>query len=316
MKAKSSPPVPSPSVQEAMGEGGEAVEMDTRGLKSLLQILAEREVSEEPWEDAQENRSVEIDSSVELSEAVLRGLDKEAVLAAMKRELESLKRFQVFATVPLSSVPPNSRIISTRWVITVKPCGTVKARLVARDVNNGSWQDTFSSTPSSAGLRCALALAAHRGWSVVTGDLTTAFLHATIPEGETVYVRAAHPLHQAGTCWQLQRALYGLRQAPRLFQERLSGQFAELGLVRCKAEPSLFVASNGSLVVSCHVDDPLIAGERDACDRFCEELGQTCCFQKGCLLGFDFLGPIFGEGMAKPSRWEKGFSVQKSAKVL
>ena len=309
VKAKSSPPVPSPSVQEAMGEGGEAVEMetDTGGLDSLLQILAESEVSEEPWEDVQENRSVEIDSSVELSEAVLCGLDKEAVLAAMQRELDSLNHFQVFATVPLSSVPPNSRIISTRWVITVKPCGTVKARLVARDVNNGTWQDTFSSTPSSTGLRCALALAAHRGWSVVTGDLTTAFLHATIPEGEAVYVRAAHPLHQAGTCWQLQRALYGLRQAPRLFQEWLSDQFAELGLVRCKADPSLFVASNGSLVVSCHVDDPLIAGERDACDHFCSELGKRVAFKKGTFWDSTSWARYLGREWQRLPDGRKGF---------
>ena len=169
---------------------------------------------------------------------------------------------------PVSSVPPGNRIISTRWVVTVKPCGTVKARLVVRDLNDGSWQDTFSSTPSSVGLRCALSGAASRGWSVLTGDLTAAFLHATVPDDEPIFVRAAAPLHKPGFCWRLRRALYGLRQAPRLFQECLSGQFKELGLVRCKSETSLYVAQDFSLIVSCHVDDPVIMGSKAACEEF------------------------------------------------
>ena len=255
-------------------------------LGTLLQVLA-LQVSEEPEEDAQETRTLEIDSGVELSEAVLNGLDKEAVRAAMQRELDALNRFEVYTTVPVSSVPPGNRVISTRWVVTVKPCGTVKARLVVRDLNDGSWQDTFSSTPSSVGLRCALSVAASRGWSVLTGDLTAAFLHATVPDDEPIFVRAAAPLHKPGFCWRLRRALYGLRQAPRLFQEWLSGQFEELGLVRCKSEPSLYVAQDSSLIVSCHVDDPVIMGSKASCEEFCTELAKRVAFKKGAYWSHD-----------------------------
>eukprot|EP00972_Heterocapsa_arctica_P018123 2677498-Heterocapsa_arctica.AAC.1 len=55
-------------------------------------------------------------------------------------------------------------------------------------------------------------------WVVCIGDVSTAFLHAPLG-AERVYVRPPPNLREPGVLWRLQKALYGLRAAPRLFQE-------------------------------------------------------------------------------------------------
>eukprot|EP00972_Heterocapsa_arctica_P100629 14837316-Heterocapsa_arctica.AAC.1 len=74
---------------------------------------------------------------------------------------------------------------------------------------------------------------------MLLGDVSTAFLHAPLPAGAKVYVIPPACDRQPGKVWRM-KALYGLRQSPRLFQEHLAGILASEGYVRLRADPQLY----------------------------------------------------------------------------
>ena len=110
-------------------------------------------------------------------------------------------------------------MIPTRWILHDRPAKGIKARLVAQQINDGSVQDTFAATPGSVGQVLLLYIATKKKWTVCIGDVSTAFLHAPLGEGERVYVRPPANLRKAGVWWRLTKVLYSLRAAPRMFQE-------------------------------------------------------------------------------------------------
>eukprot|EP00972_Heterocapsa_arctica_P000642 93330-Heterocapsa_arctica.AAC.1 len=71
--------------------------------------------------------------------------------------------------------------------------------------------------------------AVQSSWAIAVGDVSTAFLHTPLPAGTSVYVRPPPSEHKDGVIWQLNKAVYGLRQAPRLFQEFLSKELEAVG---------------------------------------------------------------------------------------
>ncbi len=99
------------------------------------------------------------------------------------------------------------------------------------------------------------------------GDFSTAFLH--VPIDEETYVIAPKVLWVDGepVYWKLARGLYGMRKAPQLFNEYLSGVLEKFGMTKLKSEPTVFV--KGELRLPVHVDDPLATGpEKDIEELF------------------------------------------------
>eukprot|EP00972_Heterocapsa_arctica_P108811 16021761-Heterocapsa_arctica.AAC.1 len=54
--------------------------------------------------------------------------------------------------------------------------------------------------------------------------------------------------------WMAQRALYGLRESPRLFQEHFSSTVARFGWTRLRTDPMLYKHTSGALM-SVFADD-------------------------------------------------------------
>ena len=77
---------------------------------------------------------------------------KELELAGMKKEMESMLNFEVFSEVPATSLSDLelSHAISSRWVKTRKPDGTVRCRFVVRGFDQvvEDPNQSFTSTPS------------------------------------------------------------------------------------------------------------------------------------------------------------------------
>ena len=79
-------------------------------------------------------------------------------------------------------------MIQTRWVLRWKG-DDVKARLVAKGYDQDTTdQETYASTPLLLSFKAAILFAILRGWKVLFGDISTAFLHADLPEGDYIYV--------------------------------------------------------------------------------------------------------------------------------
>jgi len=128
--------------------------------------------------------------------------------AAMESEIRSLLEIGVIRPASFQQTVGH-KIINTRWVHKEKmlPHGLgIKSRLVVKDFNDGSTStDLHAGTPCMSSLRAILVLASwHQNdetekhdLCVATADISTAFMHASIPEDEVIYIRA--PPEMPGT---------------------------------------------------------------------------------------------------------------------
>eukprot|EP00972_Heterocapsa_arctica_P030648 4510470-Heterocapsa_arctica.AAC.1 len=87
--------------------------------------------------------------------------------------------------------------------------------------------DVYAATASSVSARTLLALATARrrqgqNVTLMIGDVSTAFLHAPLPPERKFYLIPPATEHVGGELWHLRKALYGLRESPRWFQEHLA----------------------------------------------------------------------------------------------
>eukprot|EP00972_Heterocapsa_arctica_P048740 7182341-Heterocapsa_arctica.AAC.1 len=133
-------------------------------------------------------------------------LDPVKAKAAMDKELSSFATFRVKTDRPEREAREiGAKIVTSRWIVHDR--GAVKgykARLVAREVNDGSLADTYAATPSPIGQRLLLLWATRHRWTVTTGDVSTAFLHA--PIDEQVLIVPPVNLQQPGILWKLHKA--------------------------------------------------------------------------------------------------------------
>ena len=87
------------------------------------------------------------------------------------------------------------------------------------------------------------------------GNVTAAFLHADLEEGEEVYVKMPRGFDKKGKVLKLRKTLYGLRQSPRAFWKYMVQKMEACGMPQSKLDPCLFVGESASCV--CFIDDLL-----------------------------------------------------------
>jgi hypothetical protein len=92
-------------------------------------------------------------------------------------------------------------------------------------------------------------------------DVSTAFLNGILEE--EVYMRPPEGVHcPPGYCWRLKRALYGLKQSPRVWNQMFDKKLTSLGAHRLDAETCLYVfkGEKGEICyLVVYVDDLLLA---------------------------------------------------------
>jgi hypothetical protein len=89
------------------------------------------------------------------------------------------------------------------------------------------------------------------------GDITAAFVHADVEEGENIYVKMPRGFKQKGKVLKLKKTLYGLHQSPRAFCLYLTEKMEACGIKQCTLDPCLFIGKK--VMCICYVDD-LISG--------------------------------------------------------
>jgi hypothetical protein len=114
-------------------------------------------------------------------------------------------------------------------------------------------------------IRVLLAIAAVQQWPLYQLDVNTAFLHGDLKE--EVYMKPPPGLHLSSpnlVC-KLQRSLYGLKQASRQWNTKLTDTLLSSGYLQSKSDYSLFTKqrSTGFTVILVYVDD-LVLGGTDA----------------------------------------------------
>jgi hypothetical protein len=184
---------------------------------------------------------------------------------AMEGELASHHEMGSFEVV---QKPHGVRVLPTMWVFARKldAQGRVeryKARLVIqgnRQVAGVDFDEVFAPVSRFATLRVFLAMVAREDMELHQLDVKTAFLNADLDRD--VY---AYPAQGSGVprdkVLLLKRAVYGLRQAPRAWFERLKEHLVSFGFEPSSADPSLYVLNKDGVrsYLLVYVDDLLAA---------------------------------------------------------
>ena len=203
----------------------------------------------------------------------------EDIKQAMLNEFQQLQQQNVGTPVNKNNLTDKQRrsIIDTRWAISERPSSaspttTLKARFCGKgftqEVSNTN-VETYAATPSSQSLRLLLQYSILRNWQVTSCDVSSALLNTPITT-ETFVVPPREFIQDNNIVWRLNKALYGLRTAPKLWQQRLGATLAKLHLEQIKSDRCVWVGNN--FAVLCYVDDLIVIGEQQASNNFIKQL--------------------------------------------
>ncbi|CAI7773127.1 unnamed protein product, partial [Closterium sp. NIES-54] len=196
---------------------------------------------------------------------------KEKWREAMDRELKALQERNTWKVVPIS-VAQNKTILTGKWVFRVKTKadGTIdkfKARWVVRgfDQEHGrDFTETFAPVSRHTSLRILLAVAAMKKKKLRQIDVANAFLYA--PVDAEIYVELPHGSHgEHNQVCQLLKSLYGIKQAPRLWQHYLHARLIRIGFKQLPHDQGMYRLSKDEdyILLIVYVDDLLYIGSTD-----------------------------------------------------
>ena len=179
---------------------------------------------------------------------------------AAKLEIKTLEGMNAWEVVERTI---DMNVIESTWAFKCKryPDGLIKkfkARFCARgdqQIEGIDFFETYAPVVQWTTIRLMLILEVLLGLKSKQGDVTAAFLHADLEEGEEVYVEMPRGFRQEGKVLKLRKTLYGLRQSPRAFWKYLVEKMEICGMAQSKFDPCLFVGPK--VIAICFVDELL-----------------------------------------------------------
>ena len=175
-------------------------------------------------------------------------------------ELETLEDMDAWDVVDR---PENVNVIASIWAFKIKrfPDGLIKkfkARFCARgdqQLEGIDFFETYAPVVQWTTVRLLLILEVLLKLKSKQGDVTAAFLHATLDEKEKIYVEMPVGFRDSGKVLKLKKTLYGLRQSPREFWKYLSNAMVACDMQPSRMDPCLFVGPK--VLAVAYVDDIL-----------------------------------------------------------
>lgn len=201
---------------------------------------------------------------------------KYAALWADAREREFVGLCDADTFFEIGDLPQNTNIIDAKFVYKWKSDadGAVtkaKARLVAKgygQVEGVDFFETHAATPAASSIRSVAAIACVLDLDLNHFDVEQAFVQSKLDS--EVFMRLPPGCGpRSGEVVKLNKSLYGLKQASRQWQKRLTTEMTEIGFEQCLADPCVFrmMTRNELLaIVVVHVDDLMIAAVPGVCD--------------------------------------------------
>ncbi|GJR15737.1 putative ribonuclease H-like domain-containing protein [Tanacetum coccineum] len=208
---------------------------------------------------------------------VTQALTDPSWIEAMQDELLQFSLQKVWRLVDL---PKGKHAIGTKWVYRNKKDerGIVvrnKARLVAQGYTQEEgidYDEVFAPVARIEAIRLFLAYASFMGFIVYQMDVKSAFLYGTIEE--EVYVCQPPGFEDPqfpDKVYKVEKALYGLHQAPRAWYETLSTYLLENGFRRGIIDKTLFIKKDKGdiLLVQVYVDNIIFGStKKSLCIEF------------------------------------------------
>jgi hypothetical protein len=183
---------------------------------------------------------------------------------ACQYEMEALAKNDTWELVDL---PPGRKAVKSKWVFKRKLDLRFRARVVAKgftQIFGLDYDETFSPVARFESLRLILALAALEDWEIHQMDVKSAFLNGLLDE--EIYMEQPEgfvdPDHPDKVCL-LKKAIYGLKQASRAWNQQFHGVLLELGFTRTRSDAGVYHRQDdgGTLIIILYVDDITIFGD-------------------------------------------------------
>ena len=154
------------------------------------------------------------------------------------------------------------KVLDCMWVYVYKfdkhgRLAKCKARLVVRvdQQAKSTIGDTYAATLAARSFRVFMAIAARFDLEMIQYDAVNAFVHASLDE--KIYMRMPKGYRKFGKILRLNRALYGLRRSPILWQRTFYASLLEIGFKPVPHEPCCLTYEG--ILIFFYVDDIVVA---------------------------------------------------------
>lgn len=208
--------------------------------------------------------------NIEIPRNVQEALQKPEWAAAVTEEVQALVKN---GTWEITTIPEGKKPVGCKWIFSVKhnadgSINRYKARLVAKGFTQSygvDYEETFAPVAKLNSVRVLLSLAANLDWPLHQLDIKNAFLNGELEE--EVYMQIPPGLESHDTSnmvCKLHKSLYGLKQSPRAWFDRLTRVVREDGFAQCQTDHTMFVkhSPEGRIALFIvYVDDIVITGD-------------------------------------------------------
>jgi hypothetical protein len=187
---------------------------------------------------------------------------------AMVEEYQPILKNGVWDIVPR---PEEKSVVTSKWIYKIKHAvdGSVKkykARFVTKgfsQVEGIDYKETFAPVAQYTSIRTIISLVTSMGWKLHQMDIKTVFLNGEIeeevyieqPEGFVIHDEKSH------VC-RLKKTLYGLKQTPHAWYEKMDRFLMSLGFSKSVVDPNLYyhIVGDECLILVMYVDDLFLTG--------------------------------------------------------
>jgi len=183
---------------------------------------------------------------------------------AIGKEIQALENNNVWTSCIL---PIGIKPIDTRWVFTIKSDGSKRARLVAKWFQEEVCNNVYSPVARMPTIRLLISTAFKEKWEIKQLDIPTAFLNAEletetfikIPQGVISDKVISDQVKSDGVqVLKLNKSLYGLKSAPKLWNKKLDNFLVKQNLKRSCNDFCFYYGKEIYFVV--WVDDIILLG--------------------------------------------------------
>ncbi len=209
-----------------------------------------------------EQATIAFSEEPQTMQEMLNGKDAKKWEMAMQEEYDSLVVNNTWSLVPL---PKGRKLISCKQVFKIKhgvdgEVERYKARLVARGFTQTfgvDYNETFAHVTKFVSIRCILALATIEDMEIHQMDVKTTFLNGDLEED--IYMEQPEGFTQESehlVC-KLHKSLYGLKQSPKAWNQKLDVFLKNIEFVRNDADFCVYVTQVGDVkfFIIVYVDD-------------------------------------------------------------
>ncbi|KAL8101713.1 hypothetical protein AgCh_033560 [Apium graveolens] len=162
---------------------------------------------------------------------------------------EEIKALEKNGTWDITELPPGKSEVGCKWLFTVKYLadGSIdrfKARLVARGFTQTygvDYKETFDPVAKLNTVKVLISLAVNNDWPLQQLDVKNVFLNGDLNKEVYKTILPGFVNHQnKNKVCRLRKSIYGLKQSPRTWSERLSDVMKRSGYTQSQSDDTMF----------------------------------------------------------------------------